>query len=99
MKASIHPQYYENAQVICVCGNKFTTGSTSEVIHVELCSNCHPFYTGEQRFVDTASKIEKFKKKQEVASHFQNIKVKKAEDKKKKDEGPKSLRDMLLAAK
>ena len=99
MKSNIHPQYFENAQVICVCGNKFTTGSTSEVIHVELCSNCHPFYTGEQRFVDTASKIEKFKKKQEVASQYK-IKAKTKEDERKKqDQGPKTLREMLMAAK
>ncbi len=99
MKASIHPTYFENAQVVCVCGNKFTTGSTQEIIHVELCSKCHPFYTGEQRFVDTASKIDKFKKKVEIAKQYSNIKVKKAEEKKKQDQGPKTLREMLLAVK
>ena len=67
MKVQGHPQYFENAQVICACGNKFTTGSTQEVIHVELCGKCHPFYTGEQRFVDTGSRIEKFQDKQKVA--------------------------------
>lgn len=96
MKANVHPQYFENAQVICVCGNRFTTGSTSEVIHVELCSNCHPFYTGEQRFVDTASRIQKFQKKQEVAKvHQEKIVAKKVEEK-KKAEAPKTLREMLL---
>ena len=60
MKQAIHPQFFENAQVICQCGNKFTIGSTQEVIHVELCSKCHPFYTGEARFVDSASRIQKF---------------------------------------
>ncbi|OGH06817.1 MAG: 50S ribosomal protein L31, partial [Candidatus Levybacteria bacterium RBG_13_35_9] len=65
-KQTIHPQYFD-AQVTCACGNKFTVGSTAEVIRVELCSNCHPFYTGEQRFVDSASRIQKFQKKQEVA--------------------------------
>ena len=98
MKADIHPQYFENAQVICVCGNRFTTGSTSEVIHVELCSNCHPFYTGEQRFVDSASRIDKFQKKQEVAKVHQATVVKKKEELKKKDEAPKTLREMLLNA-
>ena len=98
MKAQIHPQYFENAQVICVCGNRFTTGSTSEVIHVELCSNCHPFYTGEQRFVDSASRIDKFQKKQEVAKVHQATVVKKKEELKKKDEAPKTLREMLLNA-
>ncbi len=93
MKAQIHPQYFENAQVICACGNKFTTGSTLELIHVELCAKCHPFYTGEQRFVDSASRIQKFQKKQEVASlHV----TKKKEKEVKKDNAPKTLREMLL---
>lgn len=96
MKAAVHPQYFENAQVICVCGNKFTTGSTKEVIHVELCSNCHPFYTGEQRFVDTASRIQKFQKKQEVAKEHIAKAVTKKETLKKRSEGPKTLREMLL---
>ena len=98
MKASVHPQYFENAQVICACGNRFTTGSTQEVIHVELCSNCHPFYTGEQRFVDTASRIQKFQKKQEVATQHKAKVVAKKEEKKKRDEAPKTLREMLLNA-
>lgn len=93
MKAQIHPQYFEQAQVICACGNKFTTGSTVELIHVELCAKCHPFYTGEQRFVDSASRIQKFQKKQEVASlHV----TKKKEKEVKKDNTPKTLREMLL---
>ena len=92
MKATIHPQYFENAQVICQCGNKFTTGSTVELIHVELCSKCHPFYTGEKRFVDSGSRIEKFQKKQEVAK----LHVTKKKEANKKQEGPKTLREMLL---
>ncbi|HKC15033.1 MAG TPA: 50S ribosomal protein L31 [Patescibacteria group bacterium] len=96
MKANVHPQYFENATVICVCGNRFTTGSTQEVIHVELCSNCHPFYTGEQRFVDTASRIQKFQKKQEVAKVHQAKVIKKKEELKKRDDAPKTLREMLL---
>ncbi len=96
MKVNIHPQYFENAQVICVCGNRFTTGSTSEVIHVELCSKCHPFYTGEQRFVDTASRIQKFQQRQETAKTHQATVVKKKEEEKKKSEAPKTLREMLL---
>lgn len=96
MKANIHPQYFENAQVVCVCGNKFTTGSTQENIRVELCSNCHPFYTGEQRFVDSASRIEKFQKKQEVGKTYVSKKLKQLEEQKQKDNRPKTLREMLL---
>ena len=95
MKQGIHPQYFEDAQVICVCGNKFTTGSTREVIHVELCSNCHPFYTGEQRFVDSASRIQKFQTRTETAKKYQVIKKEKKEKEEKRSEAPKTLREML----
>ena len=99
MKANIHPQYFEQAQIVCVCGNKFTTGSTRETIHVELCSNCHPFYTGEQRFADTASRIQKYKTRMTLAEQYKKKVVKKAEDKKAKDEAPKTLREMLATLK
>lgn len=99
MKANVHPKYNEQAQVICVCGNRFTVGSTQDTIHVELCYNCHPFYTGEQKFVDSASRIQKFQKKQEAAKQYQVTKVKKAEEKKKQQDSPKSLREMLSGLK
>lgn len=99
MKADIHPQYFENAQVICVCGNMFTVGSTQQVIHVELCHNCHPFYTGEQKFIDTASRIQKFQDKQKIAKQYEGKKSKKDEEKKKHDLQPKSLREMLAVLK
>ncbi|MCC7353786.1 MAG: 50S ribosomal protein L31 [Anaerolineae bacterium] len=65
MKAKIHPKYYPNAKVICACGNTWTTGSTKELIRTDLCSNCHPFYTGEQRIVDTAGQVDRFIKRLE----------------------------------
>lgn len=99
MKTSVHPQYFEKATVTCVCGNKFTTGSTKENLHVELCYSCHPFYTGEQRFVDSASRIQKFQTKQTVANTFKATKQKKVEDKKKRDDAPKTLREMLMGLK
>ncbi|MBI4050568.1 MAG: 50S ribosomal protein L31 [Candidatus Doudnabacteria bacterium] len=61
MKADIHPTYYAQAKVICACGNAFTVGSTKPELHVEICSNCHPFYTGKQKLVDTAGRVEKFR--------------------------------------
>jgi large subunit ribosomal protein L31 len=61
MKATIHPKWYEDAKVICACGNTFTTGATLPEIHVEICYNCHPFYTGTMRFVDTAGRVDSFK--------------------------------------
>lgn len=98
MKAAIHPQYFD-AQVVCVCGNKFTVGSTREKINIELCNKCHPFYTGEQKFVDTASRIQKFQKKQETAQQFKSVVTKKQEQKKRDQDAPKSLRDMLMSLK
>ncbi len=62
MKAKIHPKYV-TSQVSCGCGNTFETRSTRPEIKVEICSNCHPFYTGQQKFVDTAGRVEKFQKK------------------------------------
>ncbi len=63
MKSNIHPKYYSDCKVTCVCGNSFTTGSTEPEIKVELCSACHPFYTGKQKLVDTARRVEKFEAK------------------------------------
>ncbi len=60
MKTNIHPTYHNDATVTCACGNTFVTGSTMKEIRVELCSKCHPFYTGKQKFVDTARRVEKF---------------------------------------
>lgn len=67
MKKDIHPKYYPEAKVICACGNTWTTGSTQEVIHTEMCSVCHPFYTGEQRIVDTAGQVDRFQRRKERA--------------------------------
>lgn len=62
MKADIHPKYFETS-VKCGCGNTFTTRSTQEELHVDICNACHPFYTGKLKFVDSAGRIEKFKNK------------------------------------
>ncbi len=62
MKATIHPKY-EAATVTCACGNSWTTRSTKPQIHVDVCSNCHPFFTGEQRIVDTAGRVERFRRR------------------------------------
>jgi large subunit ribosomal protein L31 len=66
MKPKIHPEYYNDATVICSCGNTFTTGSTKKTLRVELCSKCHPFFTGEQKIVDTAGRVERFKRKYKI---------------------------------
>lgn len=99
MKANIHPTYFTNAQVICACGNVMTVGSTQQQIHVELCSKCHPFYTGAQKFVDSANRIDKFQKKQDIAAKYKATVVKKKEEQKAKSSGPKSLAEMLAGLK
>jgi len=70
MKKDIHPTYYTEAQVICACGNTWTTGSTRKVIHTDVCSKCHPFFTGEQRIVDTEGQVDRFYKKLEARKQY-----------------------------
>ena len=68
MKKDTHPEYYTKAKVTCACGNSFTVGSTVKELKVEICSNCHPFYTGKQKLMDTAGRVDRFKRisKQQV---------------------------------
>jgi large subunit ribosomal protein L31 len=94
MKSAIHPVWYNDAVVTCSCGNTFTTGSTKPEIKVDICSACHPFFTGEMRFVDVQGRVEKFQAKQKNAAAY------KAKTKSKKQAGSKpavtkSLKDML----
>lgn len=67
MKKELHPTYFENATVVCACGNTFSIGSTKEKIEVEICSACHPFYTGNDKVIDSAGRVEKFKTKRAQA--------------------------------
>lgn len=97
MKQGIHPQYFDDCKVACACGNTFTTGATVAEIHVDVCSNCHPLFTGEMKYVDTLGKVEKFQRAQQKAHE---IKTKKQEVTKQKLERkrPQSLREMLVLA-
>lgn len=63
MKKDIHPKYHSSAKIQCACGNIFSVGSTKEFIEVEICSKCHPFYTGKDKIVDTLGRVEKFRKR------------------------------------
>ncbi|WP_422485108.1 50S ribosomal protein L31 [Gudongella sp. DL1XJH-153] len=65
MKKDIHPEYKE-VTVTCACGNTFTTGSTKDELRVEICSECHPFFTGKQKFMERGGRVEKFKKKYQI---------------------------------
>lgn len=61
MKKKIHPKYYENCQATCACGNKFEVGATKPKLDIEICSKCHPFYTGQDKIIDKAGRVERFK--------------------------------------
>ncbi len=67
MKKEVHPEYYKQAQITCSCGAVHTIGSVKEQQHVEVCSNCHPFYTGQEKVMDNAGRVEKFKARQQAA--------------------------------
>lgn len=67
MKKEIHPKYYKKAKVQCACGNTFTVGSTKEFTETEICSKCHPFYTGKKKIIDTMGRVEKFKERMKKA--------------------------------
>ncbi len=74
MKSSIHPQYYDNTKVRCACGKTWTTGSTKPELEIEICSSCHPFYSGKGKILDTRGRVDKFKKRQEKT----NLRIRKS---------------------
>ena len=98
MKKEIHPKVNINTKVTCACGNTFETMSTLDEISVDICSNCHPFFTGQQKFIDTEGRIEKFQKKVELAKEKQKA-AGKNKSKKEKNSKPTSLKDLLAKAK
>jgi len=82
MKKDIHPKYYPKAKIICACGNVIITGSTKPEMRVEVCSACHPFYTGKKRLVDTAGRVDRFKKRMEKSEKLLAEKMKRTKNKK-----------------
>jgi large subunit ribosomal protein L31 len=76
MKKGIHPQYFDDAKIKCACGAEFVVGSTVAKMQVEICSNCHPYYTGKEKLVDTAGRVDKFKERVEAAKELKNKKTK-----------------------
>lgn len=101
MKANIHPQWFD-AKVTCACGNAFTTGSTIPAIRVELCSKCHPFFTGQQKFVDTLGQVQRFQKKKEESEakkviRQQILQARSQKVQQQKTDKP-SLKDLLMQA-
>lgn len=102
MKATIHPTWFPEAKVTCACGATFTTGSTVDNIRVEICSKCHPLFTGQQKFVDTLGQVERFQRKvqtstQKAEVRKQVIEARKAKTVQERAEKP-SLKELLMAA-
>lgn len=98
MKTGIHPEYNAQVTVVCSCGNTFTTGSTKGNIRVDLCSNCHPFYTGTQKLVDTEGKVEKFVRQRKVAQERKQQAAAKQKDIQKESvTRPNTLAEMVAA--
>ncbi len=100
MKQAIHPQWYNDCRVSCACGNTFTVGATKPELKVEICSNCHPFFTGEMKYVDSLGRVERFQQKQKAAAAVSSVLADKKRKKKEKEEtrahAPKSLKEMLM---
>ncbi len=87
MKADIHPKFYDKAVAVCGCGKTYALGATVEKFNVDICANCHPFYTGKEKLIDTAGKVEKFKERRtKAASPKKEKKVRVAKNKKPKAE-------------
>jgi large subunit ribosomal protein L31 len=99
MKAQIHPTWYPEAKVTCACGNSFVVGATVPEIKVEVCYNCHPFYTGQMKYVDTAGRVEAFKARQagaseKVLSKAERRRLKKEKRIREEAERPESLAEL-----
>lgn len=94
MQQGIHPNWHHDAVVTCACGNTFVTGSTLDKIDTDICAKCHPFFTGEMRFVDRQGRVDAFKKKMAAAQAVQQ-KAQKAKTKKQADNEPKTYQEIL----
>jgi large subunit ribosomal protein L31 len=104
MKANIHPKWYSDCKVTCACGNSFTVGATVPQIQVEVCSKCHPFYTGQMKYVDTAGRVDAFLSKRakaqtERVSKTEKRKIKKQKQLEREFEKPDTLEELRKSAK
>ncbi len=104
MKVQTHPKWYENAKVTCACGNTFEIGATVPEIHVEVCSNCHPFYTGQMKYIGVAGRVDAFRAKQKGAKKVVLSKAKRRQAKKTKRleeelEKPETLKELRKKSK
>lgn len=100
MKKTGHPTWYPEAKVTCICGNTFTVGSTRQEINVEICSKCHPFFTGEMKYIDTAGMVDKFQQRRQNAQPNlvkKSVKrqLRREEEERKEKERPQNLKEMF----
>lgn len=100
MKQDIHPKWFNDCVVTCSCGNTFTTGSTEQTLQIDICDNCHPFFTGEVRFVDRQGRVDRFLNKMKAAEAHQVANAKKGakkapQEKTSNQEEPQSYKDLL----
>ncbi|OGY23924.1 MAG: 50S ribosomal protein L31 [Candidatus Woykebacteria bacterium RBG_13_40_7b] len=94
MKPEIHPTYFPSAKITCACGNTVTVGSTKNDIHVEICNRCHPFFTGEEKYIDTEGRVERFKRRASLKSEK---KLHEEKPQEAKQERPRTLKEILQA--
>ena len=97
MKVDTHPTYHANTKIVCACGNTIAVGSTVEDIHIELCSACHPFYTGKQNLVDTSGRVEKFETRSKAKAESTRGKKVKAAKRAAQKEAKKSTKATIEA--
>jgi large subunit ribosomal protein L31 len=95
MQTNIHPKHYPQAVVTCACGNSFTTGSTLPEIKVDICSACHPFFTGKMKFVDTMGRVERFQAKMKAVKGKKYVKKSERKQKQEEKERPETLKEMI----
>lgn len=96
MKTGIHPAYYDLVEIRCSCGNIIYAGSTKEKLRTELCSRCHPFYTGQQKLIDTAGRVDRFEARRKAAQlHKEAVKSKELAKKAKKEETVKAKMERI----
>ena len=100
MKTNIHPNWNTGTKVVCACGNTFVTGSTIDSIRVEICSQCHPFFTGQQKYVDTLGRVDKFQLRSKKAEEQKAVRDEKLQAKQRENRSQErlSLRDLLMQA-
>lgn len=102
MNTAIQPKWYEDAVVTCACGNTFTVGAAKPSLKLDICNKCHPFFTGEMKFVDTMGRVEKFQQMQKKAVSMASVLADKKKKQKEKEESlraQKSLKEMLMGIK